>query len=132
MASRISYEPIVGLVPRQRRPRIEDGQHLAFIRQLSCVICGATPCDPAHLRAGNLLIGKRAVGVAEKPDDVFCAPLCRHHHDEQHSMREIVFWRSYGIANPWQLALALFAASVAKDIERAELILAQHRMSAAA
>lgn len=120
-----STELATGIVPRQRRPRQTAEQHLAFIRLLPCVICSALGSDPAHLRIGNRLIGKRGVGVGERPDDKFCAPLCRKHHDEQHSMNERFFWRSYGIENPWQLCLALYAVS--GNVEAAEAILAEHR-----
>lgn len=129
MASRIAYEPR-GEPVRQRRPRVESAMHLAFIRKLSCVICGSRPVDPAHLRTAMPLLVKRAVGVAEKPSDHWCTPLCRKHHDEQHSMNEEWYWRSYGIENPWQFCLALWAASTADDLEIAEAIVAEHRILA--
>lgn len=129
MASRIApmlQEPL----RRERRPRIRNESHLAFIRQLSCVICGSRPVDPAHLRTGNRLLGLRAVGVAEKPSDGGrVTPLCRLHHDEQHWIGdEIRFWSSHGIDNPWQLALALYAVS--GNVEAGEAIVAEHRMLA--
>jgi hypothetical protein len=127
MASRIEYdEPMIGIKPRPRRPRIERGDHLAFIRQLPCVICGARPVDAAHLRSANSRVGKRAVGAGEKPNDVWVTPLCRlWHHSEQHSMNELTFWLVHGITNPFQLALALYAAS--GDMETAEQIIAEHQ-----
>lgn len=112
--------------PPKRRPRINDARHLAFVAQLPCVITGTRPVDVAHLRTGNLLLGKRHVGASEKPDDRWTAPLCRALHTEQHSMNEIKFWARHGIGNPWQLCLALFAASVADDLELAERIVAAH------
>lgn len=118
--------PVTMLAPRSRQPRVNSESHLAFIRQLPCVITGTRPVDPAHLRAGNRLLGKREVGVAEKADDKWTTPLSRAAHDEQHSMNELIWWRSYGIENPWQLCLALWACS--GDLEKGEAIVAQHRM----
>lgn len=129
MASRIEYIPHEEPV-RQRRPRQTDERHLRFIRKLPCAVSGMRPVDPAHLRAGCLLVGKRPVGVGEKPSDRWTIPLHRSEHDVQHRMNELAFWRYRGIDNPFQLALALFAASVAEDFELAENILAQHRMLA--
>lgn len=115
---------------RQRRPRLIDNRHVRFVKRLSCVICGKRPVDPAHLRACNPLVGKRETGVSEKPSDHWLSPLCREHHEAQHAMGEFSFWSSYGIDNPFQLALALFAASIAEDEERAEQIVSQHRLLA--
>lgn len=126
MGSRIAYTG--GATPRGREPRAKSLSHLAFIRSLPCVLCGILPVDPAHLRAGNPLYGKRPVGAGEKPDDIWTTPLCRKHHDEQHAGSEVYFWLHYGIDNPWALALALSAASIAGDLERAERIVAEHRL----
>ena len=127
---RITYEEEwIGIKPRQRRPRIEREAHLAFIRSLPCVICGSRPVDPAHLRAASPMLGKRAGGAGEKPNDCFVTPLCRQHHDEQQKRAEIWFWRSYRIDNPWQLALALYAASTTKEAETAEQILEHRRIA---
>lgn len=129
MASRIVYtgdqEPT-----RQRQPRRKDEGYLDFVRKLSCPICGAKPVDPAHLRTANRLLGKRPVGVGEKNDDQYVLPLCRSHHDVQHGMNELEFWRSHNISNPFQFALALFACYVSKDMERAETVVAEHRLLA--
>lgn len=124
MASRIEY--IGSPEVRQRQPRREDLAKLVFIRLLSCPICAGRPVDPMHLRAGNRLLGKRAVGVGEKPDDVWTIPGCRTHHDEQHGMNELEFWRSHNI-EPFAFALALHVAYEADDLERALSIVAEHR-----
>lgn len=125
MASKIEY---VGDPTRQRQPRQKDDGYLAFVRKLSCPICAARPVDPAHIRVGNRLLGKRSVGVAEKSGDSWAVPLCRTHHDEQHAVGdELRFWASHNIANPFQFALALHAAYDADDLERANSIVAEHR-----
>lgn len=113
-----------GIPVRQRTPRKKKQSHLDFINQLSCAICGRKPVDPAHLRAGFPLLGKRKTGAGEKPSDVWTTPLCREHHDEQHASSELHWWYGRGI-DPFRLALVLY--SVSGDVEQAESILSEHR-----
>lgn len=109
---------------KQRRPRIEDVQHLKFIRTLHCCICGKPDPDPAHIRSANAIYGKRETGKAEKASDKWTVPLCREHHDEQHAAgNELVWWASKGI-DPFGLALALYAAT--GDDEIADGIVRSH------
>jgi hypothetical protein len=109
----------------RKRPRVENRNHLAFIRKLPCVVCGTRRnVEAAHVRMGNPLYGKRQAGMAEKPDDKFSVPLCAAHHDEQHSMNEAEFWKALAI-DPLRLALALFDST--GDEERAEAIIRSHR-----
>jgi hypothetical protein len=105
---------------KQRRPRVKDETHLAFIRTLRCCVCGAPCPDPAHIRAAAVLYGKRETGGGEKASDKWTVPLCRPHHDEQHSNDELRWWSSKGI-DPFGLALALYQAS--GDAEIADGIL---------
>lgn len=50
--------------------------YFAFVRQLSCVVCGDDPPnDPHHF-------GKHAMG--SKTDDYRAVPLCRRCHDKAH------------------------------------------------
>lgn len=94
----------------QRQPRIEDPAHLAFVRTLPCTVCSRPgPNDPAHLRAAARQYGKRHTGMAEKPDDKWVLPLCRTHHDAQHRENELGWWAKMGIADPFALAVALYA-----------------------
>lgn len=96
---------------RQRMPRVHDGAHLEFIRQLPCVSCGDdTSTEASHLRSNNLTYGKRYTGMAEKPDDRWTLPLCSKCHRTQHTMKEEHFWRNLRI-DPFILALSLHAAS---------------------
>lgn len=111
--------------PGQRQPRERDNRHLAFIRRLSCAACGrGGPCDAAHLRAGDITIGKRHTGKAEKPSDRWTAPLCRDCHSIQHSGAELTFWSALGI-DPFDLCQALYAVS--GDTTAGEQILRNHR-----
>ena len=107
--------------PGQRQPRERDNRHLAFIRRLTCAACGiAGPCDAAHLRAGDITIGKRHTGKAEKPSDRWTTPLCRPCHERQHSGAELDFWSALGV-DPFDLCQALYAVS--GDTTAAEAIL---------
>lgn len=101
---------------RQREPRVEDPAWLAEVRKMPCTICKRPGSDPAHIRAAAPQYGKRYTGKAEKPDDKWTLPLCRPHHDEQHSMNEIAFWSSYSI-DPFALAIALYAARTSKPTQ---------------
>lgn len=117
---------------KQRRPKFEDKQHLAWIRTLSCCICGKPGPDPAHIRSANAIYGKAETGGQSKPADKWVTPLCRGCHDEQHATTleasdtrkeitaELRWWASKGI-DPFGLALALFACTGDDDIAQSIL-----------
>jgi hypothetical protein len=110
---------------RRKRPRIENKNHLAFIRSLPCVVCGTRRnVEAAHVRMGNPLYGKSQAGMQEKSDDRWTVSLCPRHHDEQHGMNEADFWMALDI-DPLRLGLALFDST--GDQERAESIIRSHR-----
>lgn len=114
---------------KQRRQRVENRDHLAFIRRLPCVICGThANIQAAHIRARSTQFRKRQAGAAEKPDDKWTVPLCAAHHlfgpDAQHDLNELVWWARQGI-DPFVLALALFGCG--GDTEEAEGIIEQAR-----
>jgi len=63
--------------PRFRR----RSWHLAFVRQLPCVVCGsAGPSEVAHVRSGS------DGGVGMKPADRYIVSLCRDCHSLQHQV----------------------------------------------
>ncbi len=102
---------------RQRRPRkaidkaalpfpeprrIRDRDHLRYVAQQPCLICGRQPCDPHHLRFAQ----SRALG--RKVSDEFTVPLCRGHHREVHRHGdEAAWWRAQKI-EPTKTARALW------------------------
>lgn len=95
-----------------KTPRVNAPSHLRFIKKLPCVCCLTRGIfiqadDPMHLQGGSLVHGKEAAGGAEKSDDRWTLPGCRVHHDKQHSMNEINFWKLYSI-DPFLLALVLW------------------------
>jgi hypothetical protein len=93
---------------RQRQPREKNERHLAFVRSQPCCICGAINVDAAHIRTASLAHGKRGLGMQEKASDTWTVPLCRPHHDEQHSQNEMSFWKKYGL-DPFMIALSIRA-----------------------
>jgi hypothetical protein len=59
-------------VAAPRRYRNRD--HLHYVMQQPCLVCGRKPSDPHHLR----YMQPRALG--RKASDEFAVPLCRAHH----------------------------------------------------
>ena len=72
--------------------RIRDRDHVRFVAQQACLICGRKPCDAHHLRFAQ----SRALG--RKVSDEFTVPLCRGHHRELHRHGdEAAWWNEAGI-----------------------------------
>lgn len=100
---------------RQRDPRQRDEAHLRFVRaQPCCLPYCRREAEAAHLRMGNLSIGKESAGKGEKPHDKFSVPLCPYHHregiDAQHKSNETEWWKLTGL-NPWAIAARLWIES---------------------
>jgi hypothetical protein len=106
---------------RQRQPRRVDAGHLAYIRQLPCLVClDNTATEAAHVRTGDLRADKPQAGLQQKPDDVWVLPLCGRCHRRQHDEGETRFW-DYGIIDPIFMCLALHRVS--GDTEAGERII---------
>jgi hypothetical protein len=130
MASRIERPATAFSISKgQRRPRERNRNHLAWIASLPSLISGKRGCEAAHIRMGSQVHGKRSVGLAEKPDDMFTVPLTASEHrtgdDSQHACGdERAWWARHGI-DPIDVALRLWAAS--GDDERGEVIIHEAR-----
>lgn len=74
-------------MPKTRPHR--DRKYLDSLRGEPCLLCGAVPSDPAHIRYGS------GAGTGRKPSDWFTVPLCNAHHREQHQVGEVTFWHKY-------------------------------------
>jgi ERF superfamily len=82
--------------------RYRNKEHLRFVAQQACLVCGRTPCDPHHLRFTQ----PRALG--RKVSDEFVTPLCRSHHRELHRAGdERAWWKQVGI-DPVKVARKLW------------------------
>jgi hypothetical protein len=87
--------------PRRYRNR----EHLRYVAQQACLICGRKPSDPHHLGFAQ----PRALG--RKVSDEFAVPLCRGHHRAVHRSRdELAWWRQAGI-DPIKVARRLWKAT---------------------
>lgn len=101
----------------QRKPRERDNGYLAFLRRQCCVVglitgwhCSGR-IDPAHIRYSDVKAGKVNPGGGMKPDDKWCLPVCRTHHDAQHAYGdERKWWGAEVGADPLDLSAALYAA----------------------
>ena len=97
-----------------KQPRQKNDKHLDFIRGLPCAVpgCENNVCTEAsHVRRARPELGKRDVGMGEKPDDKWTVPLCGEHHRQQHECAEGWFWKNIAERDPVVLALALWAAT---------------------
>ena len=72
--------------------RVRDRDHVKFVAQQACLVCGRRPSDAHHLRFAQ----SRA--LARKVSDEFTVPVCRGHHREIHRCGdEAVWWERHKI-----------------------------------
>jgi hypothetical protein len=84
--------------PRRYRNR----DHLRFVMQQPCLLCGRKPSDAHHIR----FVQPRALG--RKASDEFAVPLCRSHHRAVHRAGdERAWWKQAGI-DPIKVARKLW------------------------
>ena len=84
--------------PRRYRNR----DHLRFVMQQPCLLCGRKPSDAHHIRFAQ----PRALG--RKASDEFAVPLCRSHHRAVHRAGdEKAWWKQAGI-DPIKVARKLW------------------------
>jgi hypothetical protein len=89
---------LVLATPRRYRNR----EHLRYVAQQACLICGRKQSDPHHLR----YLQPRALG--RKASDEFAVPLCRSHHRAVHrATDEQAWWKAAGI-DPVKVARQLW------------------------
>jgi hypothetical protein len=87
--------------PRRYRNR----EHLRYVAQQACLLCGRKPSDPHHLAFTQ----PRALG--RKVSDEFAVPLCRGHHRAVHRARdERAWWQQAGV-DPIKIARRLWKAT---------------------
>jgi len=82
--------------------RYRNREHLRYVAQQACLVCGRKPSDPHHLGFTQ----PRALG--RKVSDEFVVPLCRGHHRAVHRSRnERAWWQQAGI-DPTKVARRLW------------------------
>ena len=84
----------------QRRYR--NKEHLRFVAQQPCLLCGRKPSDPHHLR----FVQPRALG--RKASDEFAVPLCRVHHRKVHRAKDEKGWWQQARIEPLKVARKLW------------------------
>jgi hypothetical protein len=110
--------------PRRYRNR----EHLRYVAQQACLVCGRKPSDPHHLGFTQ----PRALG--RKVSDEFAVPLCRGHHRAVHRSRdERAWWRQTGI-DPIKVARRLWKEThgMGQRRSREPALLRPHGAAAAA
>ncbi len=95
-----SIDKSVLALPEPRR--IRDRDHVRYVAQQPCLICGRRPCDAHHLRFTQ----SRALG--RKVSDEFTVSLCRGHHREVHHCGDEAAWWSKTGIDPTVSARALW------------------------
>src|SRR5262245_32330407 len=66
--------------------RVRSKEHLRFVAQQPCLICGRTPSQAHHIRYAQT----RGLGI--KVSDEFTMPLCAIHHTENHATGDERRW----------------------------------------
>jgi ERF superfamily len=99
-ADQVGIDKSVLTVAAPRRYRNRD--HLRFVMQQPCLLCGRKPSDAHHIR----FVQPRALG--RKASDEFAVPLCRSHHRAVHRAGdEKVWWKEAGV-DPIKVARKLW------------------------
>jgi hypothetical protein len=116
LSPRIPRTVLRGKPKPDRRRRT---QHLAFVRQLPCVVCGkAAPSEAAHVRSGS------DGGAGIKPSDRYSVSLCTDCHALQHQFGEMTFWSVLRL-DPLNVALRLW--TISGDLKSGERIVFRAR-----
>ena len=102
-AGRIDKSVLTLSTPRRYRNK----EHLRFVAQQPCLLCGRKPSDAHHIR----FVQPRALG--RKASDEFAVPLCRAHHRAAHRAGdERAWWKAAGI-DPIKIARKLWKETLA-------------------
>src|SRR5262249_26264925 len=92
--------------------RYRNPEHLRYVAQQPCLICGRKQSDPHHLR----YLQPRALG--RKASDEFAVPLCRSHHRAVHRTGdEQAWWQAAGI-DPVKVARQLWRQTRLDDPQK--------------
>ena len=87
--------------PKRHRSK----EHLQYVAQQPCLICGRSPSHAHHVRFAQ------SKGLALKVSDEFTVPLCAIHHSENHSTGdERKWWQKHNI-EPLAIARRLWEES---------------------
>ena len=82
--------------------RYRNKEHLRFVAQQACMLCGRKPSEAHHIR----FVQPRALG--RKASDEFAVPLCRSHHRAVHRTGDEKAWWQQGGIDPLKIARKLW------------------------
>ena len=82
--------------------RIRDRDHVRYVAQQPCLVCGRSPSDAHHLRFAQ------PPALGRKVSDEFTVPLCRGHHREVHRCGDEAAWWAKTKINPRIIARVLW------------------------
>ena len=82
--------------------QIRSKDHLCFVAQQPCLICGRTPSQAHHIRYAQ----PRGLGL--KMSDEFTVPLCAIHHSENHATGDERPWWQERKIDPLAVAAELW------------------------
>jgi hypothetical protein len=82
--------------------RVRDRDHIKYIAEQPCLICGRRPSDAHHLRF------TQSRALSRKVSDEFTVPLCRGHHREIHRCGDEAAWWTTARIDPTVTARALW------------------------
>jgi len=99
-ADQVGIDKGVLTVASPRRYRNRD--HLRFVMQQPCLLCGRKPSDAHHIR----FVQPRALG--RKASDEFAVPLCRSHHRAAHRAGDEKAWWTQAGIDPIKIARKLW------------------------
>jgi len=85
--------------------RIRSKEHLRYVAQQPCVVCGRMPSHAHHVRYAQ----PRGLGL--KVSDEFTVPLCAIHHSDNHTTGDERAWWAKHTINPLQIARELWRES---------------------
>jgi hypothetical protein len=98
-------EERTGRLTFPKEKRLRNKEHLKFVAQLACLVCGRMPSHAHHVRYAQA----RALGL--KVSDEFTVPLCSVHHDEIHRIGDEKSWWVRHEIDPLRVAAELWASS---------------------
>jgi hypothetical protein len=82
--------------------RYRNKEHLRFVAEQACVLCGRKPSEAHHIR----FVQPRALG--RKASDEFAVPLCRSHHRAVHRAGDEKAWWQQADIDPLKIARKLW------------------------
>ena len=101
LRSKIDKSALTISEPKRHRSK----EHLRFVAQQPCLVCGRSPTHAHHVRFAQ------SKGLGLKVSDEFTVPLCAIHHQQNHATgNERLWWQEHKI-DPLAIATSLWRES---------------------